>query len=243
VRIVAMMLAVAALGLGGCGRKAEAPKPQPSPQAPAAGDFAGRMAAVGTEPFWRVDINPTGQITFTEAGRAGAPMTVAYATPTAKDGGALFRSGELAVSFSAGPCSDGMSETAYPYAATVSAPGGVMLKGCGYASWSGAVVSLLPAIDACIAASGGRYAVIWAASDGAGARVRLDDGEPRECAFRAGKATFADTNGTPMASERDPLFVRAPHAEAAGECGVSAGLEVIGADGEVAGWLTTDDEC
>jgi hypothetical protein len=74
-------------------------------------------------------------------------------------------------------------------------------------------------------------------------RVRFDDGEPRECAFKAGTASFADTNGAAMPGERDPLFVRGPKREAAGECGLIGGEEVVGADGEVIGWLTTDDEC
>ncbi len=242
-RTVAAIL-VLALGLAGCSRKVEPPTPAPAPGAtPAMSDFRGPMAAVGTEPFWRVDIQPGGQISLTRPAQEQSPIGGPYAAPAAVEGGAAFAAGALKIQFTAGPCSDGMSETSYPYHAEVTAPGGVTLKGCGYVKWSAGVTALTPAIDACMAISGGRYPVIWAASAGDGARVRFDDGEPRECAFKAGKASFADTNGAAMPGERDPLFVRGPKREAAGECGLTGGEEVVGADGEVIGWLTTDDEC
>jgi uncharacterized membrane protein len=243
VRFVATIL-VLALGLAACGRKPEPPAQAPATGGlPAMGDFLGPMAAVGTEPFWRADIQPGGQISLTRPAQGQAPVGAPYAPPRAVAGGAAFTAGPLKIQFTPGPCSDGMSDVAYPYTATVTAPDGVTLKGCGYGKWSAGLTGLIPAIDACMAQSGGRYAVIWAASDGDGARVRFDDGEPRECAFKVGKASFADTNGAPMPSERDPLFVRGPKREVVGECGLSDDEEVLDVDGEVIGWLTSDDEC
>jgi uncharacterized membrane protein len=157
VRTVAAIL-VLALGLAGCSRKVEPPTPVPAPGAtPAMGDFRGPMAAVGTEPFWRVDIQPGGQISLTRPAQEQSPLGGPYAAPAAVGGGAAFAAGAVKIQFTAGPCSDGMSETSYPYHAEVTGPGGVTLKGCGYAKWSAGVTALTPAIDACMAISGGRW--------------------------------------------------------------------------------------
>lgn len=233
-----------ALALMGCGRKPEAPAPAaPTPPAAIGEAFSGKLAAVGTEPFWRADITPGGQIVLTQADQPAGPISAPYAAPAALAGGAAFRSGELSVQFTAGPCSDGMSDTVYPYKTAVTGPGGLTLKGCGFGDWSAALPKLTAAIDACIAVSGGRFPVIWAAQAGEGARVRFDDGEPRECAFSAGKAVFSDTNGAAMPGERDPIFIRAPAKEVGGECSIENSQEVLGADGEPIGWLTNDNEC
>jgi uncharacterized membrane protein len=92
--------------------------PVPAPAQAAAPKLPARFRATGTEPFWGAEV-------------AGA--TLRYSTPEFPDGtavpvtravkdGAVVFSGtidgkpiELAVS--AGPCSDGMSDTVYPWSA------------------------------------------------------------------------------------------------------------------------------
>ena len=96
------------------------------------------IAALGTEPFWGIDIEP-----------ASEGYSARYTSPEDLDGttfevarfagnnGVSF-SGELSgeavqIALTPGECSDAMSDRAYPYTATV-AIGARTLLGCGYTS-------------------------------------------------------------------------------------------------------------
>lgn len=91
----------------------------PPPAAPAAPDLPARFRATGTEPFW---------------GAAVDGGSLSYSTPEFPDGmrvdvtrkvedGSVTFSGTidgkpLQLAVSAGPCSDGMSDTVYPWSVT-----------------------------------------------------------------------------------------------------------------------------
>jgi len=122
--------ATAALILGACAPQApdgsDAPAPADAP--PAA--FSGDLDARGTEPFWALEIRAR-QITLRRpdhpaqmAANPGLKMSGDKAVWTTKTGET-----PLTVTLSAEPCSDGMSDLKYPYAAEV-VLGGETLKGC-----------------------------------------------------------------------------------------------------------------
>lgn len=117
-----------------------APAPPRVPAAPAAGSRAGETAwsqpldLAGTEPFWAVQIRPSG-ISFSGPDRPS--LTGANQGPAASDGGAVWRltagGTPLTIRLRRETCSDGMSDRVYPFAATVTV-GDEVLKGCGATS-------------------------------------------------------------------------------------------------------------
>ncbi|MEO0418636.1 MAG: hypothetical protein AAF249_07220 [Pseudomonadota bacterium] len=100
-------------------------------------DPSDAITLTGTEPFWGAEIGPT----------ANGVSTARFTSPADIDGSAfqaqrfagnngLGFSGELGgksvqIAITPGECSDGMSDRAYPYAATV-ALGDATLLGCAY---------------------------------------------------------------------------------------------------------------
>lgn len=109
----------------------------PEPAAPAAPvilggvNLNGSLRALGTEPFWGVDINPDGlvytavdspEIRAANPGPTVQGTTAVYASAT-EDGTALV------VTLIATECSDGMSDRTYPLTARVEL-GGQTLNGC-----------------------------------------------------------------------------------------------------------------
>ena len=102
----------------------------PSPSAEPAPDLPERFRAVGTEPFWGAKVSGT---------------TLIYSTPDYPDGmqiavtrrngpGQVILNGTidakpLELAISAGPCSDGMSDTIYPWTA-VRTIGPDIARGC-----------------------------------------------------------------------------------------------------------------
>ncbi|MFN3512573.1 MAG: hypothetical protein ACK41C_05990 [Phenylobacterium sp.] len=125
-----------ALALAACQPQAPNGEPAAPPaDAPVAGTpFAGDFDARGTEPFWAVQIRPTG---ITLIRPEPEPPVVAPNPGPAADGARAVWSSTAAdgrafvVALSEAPgCSDGMSDLAYPYAATVTL-GEETFSGCG----------------------------------------------------------------------------------------------------------------
>ena len=138
-----LLAAASALALTACKPAADAGKADDAaatPTAPAATpsdpvlnniDLTQDLRAVGTEPFWAVEMTKAG-LTFSGPDRPNstAPNTgpavhegEASWTGTTADGKAL------KVTLTAGPCSDGMSEREYPLKAKVEL-GDEMFRGC-----------------------------------------------------------------------------------------------------------------
>jgi uncharacterized membrane protein len=203
----------------------------PGPGAPAAGAippaFEGRLAAVGTEPFWSIDLVPEGPdrgIHFSDFS-AAVPREVRldWVAPEVTGAGqrVVFRARDLTVTLTAAPCSDGMSDIRYPMQADVQRPGQAPLRGCGYQSWIHGVEAALPAIDACLLRRPG-WLVSWAGADPArtgNTLVLLDragGGERRACTVDAAGAAsmvgFAAETGEQPPGVGNPTLVRAPMA-------------------------------
>lgn len=114
---------------------ADAPAPAPAPATPPAPtpipeEFSGDLDARGTEPFWGLQIRDT-QITLQRPDHPaaigpnpGLVMKDGKATWTTQAGAS-----PLVVTLSLAPCSDGMSDLKYDYAAQV-VIGSETLKGC-----------------------------------------------------------------------------------------------------------------
>jgi uncharacterized membrane protein len=101
----------------------EAPVPiaaaTPPPARPAAPDLPAKFRATGTEPFWGAKVDGNSLSYSTPEYPEGMPVPV---TRTVQDGSVTF-SGTidgkpLQLAVSAGPCSDGMSDTVYPWSVT-----------------------------------------------------------------------------------------------------------------------------
>ncbi|MGV8928117.1 MAG: hypothetical protein ACOH1E_00045 [Brevundimonas sp.] len=117
---------------------APAPEPEPAPAAPMVGtlDLSQPFIARGNEPFWGVTFTPT----TVELLAVDAPAeTAANPGPVMGSGTATYTvttnlNNTLVVTLTADPtCSDGMSETIYPVAATM-VIGGVTKTGCAIAN-------------------------------------------------------------------------------------------------------------
>lgn len=133
-RTLALLLVAAALSA--CQPQAPDGAPAPPPAdapggAPTTGPFSEDIDLRGTEPFWGVQIRQAG-LTLTRPDQE----PVMAANPGAKvDGGAAVWTvatdqGEMVLTVETRTCSDGMSDLAYPYTATV-VFAGQTLKGCG----------------------------------------------------------------------------------------------------------------
>lgn len=98
---------------------APAATPVPAPTQAAAPTLPARFRATGTEPFWGAEVAGSTLRYSTPEFPDGAAVPV---TRSIKDGAVVFSGTidgkpiELAVS--AGPCSDGMSDTIYPWSAS-----------------------------------------------------------------------------------------------------------------------------
>ena len=129
-----MLLAV--LALAGC-KASEAPEPLPSatvtgaaesvqapaPAVPPAPPVAGpeRFQALGTEPFWSVEVLENGQLRYATPERQEGAL---IAATLHRSGGVLAFAGTLAgerfaLAITPGTCSDGMSDNSYPFSATL----------------------------------------------------------------------------------------------------------------------------
>ncbi len=111
----------------------EAPKPEaPAEPAVLAGvDLNQPLRALGTEPFWGVDISPDGLV---YSGVDSPELRAANPGPTVQGTTAVYASATedgtaLVVTLMATECSDGMSDRTYPLTARVEL-GGQTLNGC-----------------------------------------------------------------------------------------------------------------
>lgn len=112
-----MRAALLSLALAGC--------TPPTPVQPPTG-FASPMRMVGTEPFWGARIAAEG-ITLSGADRAERRW--AAVDPVVTRAGARWSAPGAEFTIVREPCSDGMSDRSYPFAAEV-AVGGETLRGC-----------------------------------------------------------------------------------------------------------------
>jgi uncharacterized membrane protein len=120
-----VLLAALALGLAACGAGGrEAGSEAPATAALTAGDFD----AVGTEPFWAVQVRKD---SLTLSRPDHAELKVSAPPSEARGGGLVWTTEGLTVSIAPGACSDGMSDRRYVYNALVRV-GPEILKGCAY---------------------------------------------------------------------------------------------------------------
>lgn len=115
------VLTVCLLLLAAC-KPAERPAPpaQPEPSASVSAPIPQRFQALGTEPFWSVEVRP-GQLRYSSPENIDG--TGFAATETGADGGTRWSGTLEGKPFSLlivpGQCSDGMSDTVYAWKATL----------------------------------------------------------------------------------------------------------------------------
>ncbi|MDP3802816.1 COG3650 family protein [Brevundimonas sp.] len=122
------------LALSACSREPEAPAPGPAPEPVpvlAGVDLSRPVRALGTEPFWGVDLTGT-EMVYSGADRpeqrAPQPRAVIQGT-TATFDGVTAAGNPISVMLAATECSDGMSDRTYPLSAIVRI-GDETLTGC-----------------------------------------------------------------------------------------------------------------
>lgn len=131
-----LIAVTAALGLAACSNATDAP-PAEAPEAPAAPavlggvDLGQPLRAIGTEPFWGVEITPQ-SIAYTAVDQPG--LTASNPGPTVQGTTAVYAAAAadgtaLVVTLIATECSDGMSDRVYPLTARVEL-GSQTLNGC-----------------------------------------------------------------------------------------------------------------
>ena len=132
-----MRIAVAALSLvilSACSEAVEAPQPAPAPEPSpvlAGVDLSRPVRALGTEPFWGVDLTGT-ELVYAGADRpeqrAPQPRPLIQGTTATYE--AVTSAGtSISVMLAATECSDGMSDRTYPLSAVVRL-GDETLTGC-----------------------------------------------------------------------------------------------------------------
>ena len=107
-----------------------APSPEPKPRAITAPVPQKHFQALGTEPFWSVEVLP-GQLRYMSPEQPGG---ITFAATVARSGGATRYAGAMAgakvsLTIVLGKCSDGMSDRVYAYTAALTIDGLVM-HGC-----------------------------------------------------------------------------------------------------------------
>ncbi len=138
-----LFAALSVLVLAGCS-PAEEPASSPEPAAPAAVlggvELAGPLRAIGTEPFWSVELTGTEMVyTSTEPPGQRAPRPEPVVQGTTATWEAETADGtRLKVTLIATECSDGMSDRTYPLTAMVTV-GDLALTGC--AASTAAIIS------------------------------------------------------------------------------------------------------
>lgn len=129
-------LSLASISIAACTEGGEAPAAPPAEAPPAPAvlggvDLGQTVRAVGTEPFWGVEITPR-DLTYTAVDHDG--LTVANPGPTIQGTTAVYAAAgadgtTLVVTLIATECSDGMSDRVYPLTARVEL-GDQTLSGC-----------------------------------------------------------------------------------------------------------------
>jgi uncharacterized membrane protein len=126
---------LAALALAGCDRvppseQATTVANKPVPQSPAPEVLEQRMQALGTEPFWAVEVTP-GRLRYsTPENQKGTEFPARRTTEgTAQIWIGTFEGTPFTLRIAPGTCSDGMSDTVYAYTSLV-AFAGETRQGC-----------------------------------------------------------------------------------------------------------------
>ncbi len=113
-----------ALALAACDPAPPLPYPPPFPPP---GDASGNYRAIGTEPFW--DLNIGRDLVFTDRGNDFA-VTEPTPPPARGVAGERYAGRRLNVTIVRSRCSDGMSERVYPDTVTLMVDGR-LYRGCG----------------------------------------------------------------------------------------------------------------
>ena len=133
-RLFRIGLPIAVMALAACSEPAPpaaAPDPAPAPVLLGGVDLGQPLRALGTEPFWGVDITPAA-LTYSapdDPGLGAANPGPALQGTTAVYSGAAADGTALVVTLIATECSDGMSDRVYPLTARVEVRGQT-LNGC-----------------------------------------------------------------------------------------------------------------
>lgn len=217
---------------------------EPWPPAPKLAEAVkGELRGAGTEPFWGIEITAQ-KITLTTPGLENDETNEFKPEYSTALGAAAhtWTSGPLTVTVSEGACSDGMSDTNYPYAIEVTLIGknAMSLKGCAYRSWGQDVVAAIPIIDACLALDANKPPISFAAATAPDAGYVLLSGSDEHplqgCVVAGGKATLApySADSAEPPGTNAEIFVRGPGENPGGECYDAP--EVKDADGKLLGW-------
>lgn len=152
--------ALAAALLSGCAT-------MPPPDSPSESAAPATYMALGTEPFWNLEITPA-QLNFN---RPDAPR-IALPNPGLRmvSGARVVRTPRMTVTLLPGPCSDGMSDRTYADRATIVVDG-TMFRGCGGAE--------MPAPAASLERSGWRITAVNGRPAVAGVEADLNFAEGR----------------------------------------------------------------
>lgn len=230
-----VMICAVALALAACERL----EPRESPLDATA--LTGAIVAEGEAPPWRLSADPsTGAMILTLAD--GTALQAPYLPPEPTEEGAEIRGGDVHLTLTPGPCTAG--GVAYTMRATVRGQGQEPLTGCAALRWDNHLLSLLPQIDACIAAAPENERWVRYAGEGpnGGTIVRL---RTMDCTVASGLSTQARV--TPRnetvryAGEGQAIFVRGPGENPGGQC--YAAPEVLGEEGELLGWMADPEGC
>ena len=124
----------ALLALAACNQASDQPTetaapasaPATAPAAPATVGFDGDFNALGTEPFWAVEVRKTG-LKLSRPG--GADLIVDNPGPKVEGSKAVWAAKGVVLTLTEGDCSDGMSDRIYAYYAEVTTSDATM-KGC-----------------------------------------------------------------------------------------------------------------
>lgn len=111
----------------------DAPPPAAAlPAAPAVSDFGQPLRALGTEPFWAVDVTDGTRLTLTRPDHPAATFEAPGATITPGRAVWMARAADaraMTLTLFVSECSDGMSDRRYPMTAEVELSGET-LRGC-----------------------------------------------------------------------------------------------------------------
>jgi len=105
---------------------APAPASPPAAPAPVPAEFTGDLDARGTEPFWSLTIRHR-SIVFERPD--ATKLSLPNDGPQAEGDAMVWAEGKLVATLRKEPCSDGMSDKAYPLSAEVNVAGQIY-KGC-----------------------------------------------------------------------------------------------------------------
>lgn len=244
-----MLSFILALTAAAPATEAAAPALPLPPALPITQAAKGRLSTVGSEPFWRMEISgPT--VMLIEPGEDGVKVEefTTESSTALGDTAHVWTAGPLSLTVSAGACSDGMSDTVYPYTVEAVFVGKAarVLKGCGYRPWGEDILAALPVIDACLKDAKEFPAILFAAASAPDAGVVLRAGTEagllNACTVTAGKATTMPFAGEdfPPGTERE-IFVRGPGENPGGECYDAP--EVMDAEGRLVGWWLDPEGC